>query len=77
MNHLKSIQTQVNYNWDIVISQKDEPIVFYSRKLNPLQVNYTTTERELLSIVNNLKELTNILSGQQIKVYRDHKNLNY
>ena len=35
-----------------VISQKGKPIAFYGRKLNPTQVNYTTTERELLSIVD-------------------------
>ena len=33
-----------------VISQKGKPVAFYSRKLNPAQVNYTTTEREILSI---------------------------
>ena len=46
-----------------VISQDNKPIAFYSRKLNPLQVNYTTTERELLSIVETLKEFKNILPG--------------
>ena len=52
-----------------VISQNDKPLTFfYSRKLNSTQVNYTTTERELLSIVETLKVLRHILLGQQIKV---------
>ena len=58
-----------------VISQNNKPIAFYSRKLNPAQTRYTTTERELLSIVETLKEFRNILLGQQIVVYTDHKNL--
>jgi hypothetical protein len=38
------------------ISQNGKPIAFYSRKLTPAQKRYTTTERELLSIVETLKE---------------------
>ena len=38
-----------------VISQKGKPIAFYNRKL--AQVNYTTTERELLSLWKSLKKL--------------------
>ena len=60
-----------------VISQRGKPIAFYSRKLNPAQTRYTTTERELLAIVETLKEFRNILLGQQIRVYTDHKNLTY
>ena len=60
-----------------VISQKSKPIAFYSRKLNPAQTRYTTTERELLAIVETLKEFKNILLGQNIRVYTDHKNLTY
>ena len=33
-----------------VISQEGKPVAFYSRKLNPAQVNYTTTERENSSV---------------------------
>eukprot|EP00957_Ditylum_brightwellii_P090637 6903245-Ditylum_brightwellii.AAC.1 len=41
------------------------PLAFYSRKLNPAQLNYTPTERELLSIVETLNEFKNILFGTQ------------
>ena len=60
-----------------VISQNGKPIAFYSRKLNPAQTRYTTTERELLAIVETLKEFRNILLGQRIRVYTDHQNLTY
>ena len=65
------------YQLGAVISQNNRPIAFYSRKSNPAQQRYTTTERELLAIVETLKEFKNILIGQQIRVYTDHKNLTY
>ena len=58
-----------------MITQDNKPIAFYTRKLRNGQHNYTTTERELLAIVETLKELRTILLGQQIKIYTDHKNL--
>ena len=58
-----------------VISQDNKPIAFYSGILYHAQVNHTTTGREVLSIVETLKELRKILLGQQIKVYTDHTNL--
>ena len=50
--HTDASKTQLG----AVISQNGKPIAFYSRKLNPAQTNYTTTERELLAIVETLKE---------------------
>eukprot|EP00957_Ditylum_brightwellii_P009058 684364-Ditylum_brightwellii.AAC.1 len=39
-----------------VISQCGMPITFYLHELNNMQKNYTTIERELLAIVEALKD---------------------
>src|SRR5687768_15749206 len=75
-NEVFEIHTDASlYQLGTCISQNGKPIAFYSGKLNPAQTRYTTTERELLSIVEVLKEFRNILLGQQIRVYTDHENL--
>jgi len=66
-----------HYQLGGVISQDGKPFAFYSRKLNDAQTRYTTTERELLSIVETLKAYRNILLGHEIIVHTDHKNLVY
>jgi RNase H-like domain found in reverse transcriptase len=58
------------------ICQNDKLIAFYSCKLNPAQTPYTTTERELLAIVETLKKFHNIL-GHRICIFTDHQNPTY
>jgi hypothetical protein len=57
--------------------QEGNPLDFYSRKLNSAQTRYATGEQELLSIVETLKELRDILLGQQAIVHTDHLNVLY
>ena len=66
-----------NLQLGAVVAQNNKPIAFFSRKLNPAQRRYTTTERELLAIVETLKEFRTILLGHKILVYTDHKNHTY
>ena len=60
-----------------VISQNNKPIYLFYRKLSKPQRNYTTTEKELLAIVECLKQFRGIIFGYEINVFSDHKNLVY
>ena len=49
-----------------IIIQKGKTIAFYRRKLTWTQQRYTLTNRELVIIVETLKEFRTILSGQKL-----------
>ena len=64
-----------NFKLWAVIRHEGTPITFYSRKLTDDHKEYKVTEKELLRIIESLKEFRTILPGQIIRIYTDHKNL--
>ena len=76
LNETFKIHTNASaFQLGAVISQKVKPIAFYSRKLNNAQRQYTVTERELISILETLKDFRTILPVHKLQIYTYHKTL--
>ena len=67
----------LNKQLGAVISHNNTLIAFFSRKLSKPHRNYTKTEKELLAIVERLKQFRGIVFDYEINVFLDHKNLVY
>ncbi|PKA64917.1 hypothetical protein AXF42_Ash011519 [Apostasia shenzhenica] len=60
--------------------QKDKifrPIYYASRTLTPAQINYATTEKELLAVIFAFDKFRSYLIGTKVIVYTDHSALKY
>ena len=52
-------------------------IYYASHVLNPAQMNYATTEKELLAVVYAFDKFRSYLLGPKVIVYTDHAALKY
>ena len=63
----------------LALDKRLHPVAFHSRKMDKAEVNYEIHDKEMLAIVTAFKEWRRYLEGakHQVKVYTDHKNLEY
>jgi transposase InsO family protein len=67
-----------------MLAQEDDdgvirPLEFFSRKLDSAELNYSTYDKELLAIIDSLKNWRHYLvhSEKEILIFSDHNNLQY
>jgi hypothetical protein len=57
--------------------KKHHAIAYASKTLTAPQLNYATTEKELLAVVFNIDKFRSYLVGAKVIVYADHTTLKY
>ena len=63
------LQQYINNQWC--------PVAYFSKKLKPSEVKYSTFDRELLAVYLAIKHFCHFIKGRQFKVFTDHKPLTY
>jgi hypothetical protein len=55
------------------------PVAFHSRKFQPAEIKYEIHDRELLAIIDTLKQWRRYCNGtiDEVPVFSDHQNLEY
>ena len=59
------------------LDKKSTVICYASKTLIEAQINYTTTEKELLAVVYALKKFRPYILGSNMIIYTDHATLKY
>ena len=59
------------------VDKKPHVIYYASKTLNYAQLNYTTTEKELLAVVYALDKFRSYLVRSLVIIYTDHSALKY
>ncbi|CAH8493409.1 unnamed protein product [Dicrocoelium dendriticum] len=54
-----------------------KPLAFYSRRLQPAEVKYSTFSRELLAVYSTVRHFRQVIEGNSFVIFTDHKPLIY
>ena len=60
-----------------LVDNKWEPIAFFSKRLQPAEVKYSTFGRELLAAYLGIRHFRHSVEGRLFCIYTDHKPLTY
>lgn len=70
-----------NYAIGVFLEQRNDKVfhnIYYaSRTLIEAQVNYTTTEKELLAFIFSFDKFRSYLVGTKVIIYTDHATIKY
>ena len=64
-----------------VLCQNEETqtyaIYFINKKLTHADLNYTTTEKEILAVIHSVNKFQHYITGYEVFVYIDHSSIHY
>ena len=70
-------QTALGYILGQVIDDREVVLAYGGRELNPAEVNYSTTEREALAVVDGVKHYQTYLAGGKFFIHTNHGSLSW